>query len=755
LKDLLRIPIVYAFEFKILKMKTYQHSNSFYQSRYSSILVLILLLSCSDTLYAKAESSLPVRENGSACLGGSVASTAADNSGKERTWPQCGLYMAESSIPGSGLGMYAGRHFRSGSQVAYGDVVLQVTDFEAHNRLRRWYNGNFTTLGDEEWLLGDYYWNARLTLGSFEAMGVASYLPGVGMLANSYPGLENAAIRAPGRTADLHRGRDPGAGAATTFHNSLFQANQDIEPGAEIFLDYGSNWFKHRTEELGIIPSRKDFAKADALLKRFWSVTGGNIDTELANSTWDDTWRYLNGEPQVAAAMPKTMADVQCAIETGTAKRSHPNRIQSLEWIEENGQCLDNIHPARSTVEQAGGGAFATRRVGKGQVIAPMPLLHFRRHQLEVYNTAHIDRYDGDLRRSGSQLILNYAYGHPESSLLLFPYSPVVNYVNHDATKVNAELRWSSAFSSHHADWLERTPDDLESEAHAGLVMELVATREIKAGEEVFLNYGPAWEQAWQDYVKNKWRPTPEDQSYVSATQLNLYVRDLRTRNELQGDEVAASVLATVYTVCYVKIIDKQVGTDGKKIFDWNFYPALTEEADYSYPCHVIERKNAWTRDNLADNGSKNTVDSTTYTVALKRGDDDIVSIEGLPRAAIRYVDQPYTSNLFLSTAFRHAIDIPDHIVPAAWRDMPKSSTSWIPATYMSDTWGPSLSMPLYVVLVSVACLFLSRKCRRHLATSNCLCAHEPEKKSSTTSEECVFCSESISGEQVLRQRRP
>jgi hypothetical protein len=388
-------------------------------------------------------------------------------------------------------------------------------------------------------------------------------------------------------------------------------------------------------------------------------------------------------------------------------------------------------------------------------------VLHFRRHQLEIYNSAHIDHYDGDVRRSGSQLLLNYAYGHPESSLLLFPYSPVVNYVNHDATKFNAELRWSSAFSSHHADWLERTPDDLVSEAHAGLVMELVATREIQAGEEVLLNYGPAWEHAWQDYVKNQWRPTPEDQSYVSATQLNLNVRDLRTRAELQGDEVAASVLANVYTVCYVKIFDEQLGTDGKMMFDWKFHPALTEDADYSYPCHVVERKTAGAVDNLAENGSKNTVDSTTYTVVLKR-DNDVVSVEGFPRAAIRYVDQPYTSDLFLPTAFRHAIDIPDHMLPAAWRDSPKSSamksgllTSWIPVTFTSYTWWPSLSLPLYAVLSVLLVFYLSRKCRRHLAITKCLCAHEPEKKSATTSEECDFCSEIISGEKLLRHRRP
>jgi hypothetical protein len=350
---------------------------------------------------------------------------------------------------------------------------------------------------------------------------------------------------------------------------------------------------------------------------------------------------------------------------------------------------------------------------------------------------------------------LNYAYGHPESSLLLFPYSPVVNYVNHDATKFNAELRWSSAFASHHADWLERTPDDLEHEAHAGLIMELVATREIAADEEVFLDYGPAWEAAWQDYVKNKWRPTPEDKAYVSATQLNLNVRVLKTRTEIEEDEESSSIMANVYTVCYIKLIEDQV--DGKVKFDWKYHPAMTEEADNAYPCDVVERKIAEPPNNLVDNGSKYTEGITTYGVVLKIDDTKFVSVEGIPRAAIRFVDQRYTSDQFLPTAFRHAIDLPDHMVPAAWRDMPESSAmkSGIVVTFMSYSWLPPL--PLSAVLVGVACLFLSQKCRRkvslHLAITKRLCSHESGKKSPTPSVDCVICSEISSKEALLRHR--
>jgi hypothetical protein len=211
-------------------------------------------------------------------------------------------------------------------------------------------------------------------------------------------------------------------------------------------------------------------------------------------------------------------------------------------------------------------------------------------------------------------------------------------------------------------------------------------------------------------------------------------------------------MLASVYTVCYIELIDTPARTDGKIEVDWKFRPALTEEANNAYPCDVVERTVE----------TPNNVDSTTYTVVVKIDENNFKSVKGIPRAAIRFVDQQYSSDLFLPTAFRHAIDIPDHMFPAAWRDMPKSSlmesgimTSWIPFTFRSYTWRPNL--PLSAVLVGVAILLLSQKRLRkvalHLVIVRRLCSHEPEKKSRIPSEDCEACSEIISKERKLRHR--
>ena len=43
----------------------------------------------------------------------------------------------------------------------------------------------------------------------------------------------------------------------------------------------------------------------------------------------------------------------------------------------------------------------------------------------------------------GKQLLLNYLYGHPESSMLFFPSGSVSCLINH-SKKPNAKLVWST-----------------------------------------------------------------------------------------------------------------------------------------------------------------------------------------------------------------------------------------------------------------------------------------------------------------------
>ena len=75
---------------------------------------------------------------------------------------------------------------------------------------------------------------------------------------------------------------------------------------------------------------------------------------------------------------------------------------------------------------------------------------------------------------SGKQLLLNN-FSHPKSSLLLFPYAPVVNFINHaDSTASNVEIRWSQIRTGHRGkEWPQSlTLEQLNQQTHTGLVIE-------------------------------------------------------------------------------------------------------------------------------------------------------------------------------------------------------------------------------------------------------------------------------------------
>jgi hypothetical protein len=59
-----------------------------------------------------------------------------------------------------------------------------------------------------------------------------------------------------------------------------------------------------------------------------------------------------------------------------TCRRLTPGQYIAADWLEENGQCMDNIKVGQSKNPNAGRGAFANRFIPKGGLVAPAPLIH-------------------------------------------------------------------------------------------------------------------------------------------------------------------------------------------------------------------------------------------------------------------------------------------------------------------------------------------------------------------------------------------
>ena len=156
----------------------------------------------------------------------------------------CGLYLAPSSVPGAGMGVYAGVDVPIGSFIDSPQVVIQHHDHERHMSLRR---ELARSLGGEEeeddddpvpeWMLDEYYWESRNARGIYDSDRPISFIPGLGMMANSHGGLSNARHASGGRPpmdgAGLHRSEDPGVGAFSDVYGYRYEA-RGPRPTAEV-----------------------------------------------------------------------------------------------------------------------------------------------------------------------------------------------------------------------------------------------------------------------------------------------------------------------------------------------------------------------------------------------------------------------------------------------------------------------------------------------------------------------------------------
>lgn len=223
-------------------------------------------------------------------------------------------------------------------------------------------------------------------------------------------------------------------------------------------------------------------------------------------------------------------------------------------------------------------------------------------------------------------------------------------------------MQWpTDGFKPHDETWFQKQPEEMVEISSAHLVFDYVATQNISAGEELFLDYGDEWEVAWNEHAA-KWKlERIWSSSYISAKRWNEKVAGipLRTSVETASDPYPANL----HIRCHSDLEEKEWGS-----FDeW-------PQSEYGYPCEIKERKK--------DAQSQDIVYSVRLvTEKYDRWDTEfessrVLDIDGVPRSAIRFFDVPFTTDLHLRGAFRHPIGIPEAIMPRAWKNVPASCAS-------------------------------------------------------------------------------
>eukprot|EP00978_Attheya_sp_CCMP212_P012599 scaffold31513_cov37-Attheya_sp.AAC.1 len=123
---------------------------------------------------------------------------------------------------------------------------------------------------------------------------------------------------------------------------------------------------------------------------------------------------------------------------------------------------------------------------------------------------------------------------------------------------------------------MNRSSDDLLTKTYAGLVMDIVATRDIAPGEEIFINYGSEWEEAWTAHSE-AYAPTPGFENYISAYEMNDASIPIRTLEEQENNPYPWNV----FTVCVHNVN-----------YTWHLLPCNITDR-YGPIATVKERRNA------------------------------------------------------------------------------------------------------------------------------------------------------------------
>lgn len=301
---------------------------------------------------------------------------------------------------------------------------------------------------------------------------------------------------------------------------------------------------------------------------------------------------------------------------------------------------MDNIKDGNSTNPNAGRGAFANRFIPVGGLVAPAPLVHIRDYNaMKVFLPKDHETQSGKVvpNRDGPfvfQLLMNYCFGHEESTLLLCPYGLLTAFINHSHESPNTRIQWGKEMR--HPEWRDQPIHEWIDEYHTGLQIDFVALRDIEENEEILIDYGSAWEAAWQEHTK---RFVPR-KDYIPSFELNNML-DIDYRTAEDED----------YEVNHVKLM----------CVDWYIVQFVDHDGD-DCECRILKK--------LGDD---------RYLVQLLEVtfDDEGRSMEVLPGSilwnvpsdAFFFVDLPYTRDHYDLQSFRHAMAIPDDMFPAVWKN--------------------------------------------------------------------------------------
>jgi len=423
--------------------------------------------------------------------------------------PVCSIYLAPSSIEGAGWGLYTSRNLTRGTKLdGFNDPVIPINDhykvlpYRSRSRFTNWLGyiwpkgpdafyksttASFPMIPANKYKAGEGI--SYSTIAKFYDTGIDDYVsvftPGLASMLNSHPELKNV------------RG---------TGVNEFVVAEKEVPAGSELFMHYGADW--HVTYDHIRSAEKEEHLTLEYYNEhmRFNKLPTEQDKRSMMNST---TMRKQSDNDKIATLKTSKARKTKEHTKISYSSKVLPSMpIQTMEWLHKNGICMDKItSKPTSSSSSSLNAAFSRTKISRGNVITATPMLALKREDLIIYDTnkgvsKKSPKFLNLEKVIGKEDILNYCYGHNQSDLLLLPYGPFVNHINHDSKNPNAYVRWAKNHEDTQA-LLQKHPIDVVNST-SKLLMEFVALRDIQKDERITIDYGKQWEDAWNQHNQRK-----------------------------------------------------------------------------------------------------------------------------------------------------------------------------------------------------------------------------------------------------------